>query len=196
MIGDVERIQALHQKYANDNQSFELVFTHCKIVAEIAIDTVRRNNLKVDERILTEACLLHDIGAYTLWMPKLQTFKDDGYQQHALIGASILQDEGYSSAVVSAVRTHVLMGLSAKEIAQQNWRLPYIDVEPQTIEGRLLCFADRFHSKHPRFNDPKVFINGLSKDFPCQAKLFQGMIEEYGLPDIRGLAKRYGHTIT
>lgn len=188
-------IQALHRKYAPDSHAYDLVYTHCSIVADIAVDAVKRNNLDVDADLVFLACILHDIGTYTLYIPELRTFKSDGYQQHALIGATLLQAEGLPHEVVSAVRTHVLMGLSAAEIQSAGWKLPYIDLLPETTIGELLCYADRFHSKHPQFNDPDRFVDGLSRDLPLQAERFRRSLEQYGRPDIDALAQKYNHPI-
>ncbi len=192
---NTNEIEALHRKYAGDDRSYELVYTHCKIVADIAMEAIERNHLAVDKDLVYLACVLHDIGTYTLYIPELDTFKKDGYQQHMLIGAAILEAEGLPAAVVSAVRTHVLMGLSADEIKQRGWKLPYADFTPETEVGELLCYADRFHSKQPQFNHPERFIKRLSQDLPIQARKFQDALERYGRPDIESLAEKYGHPL-
>lgn len=192
---NANEIEALHRKYATDDRAYELVYTHCKIVADIAVDAVEKSGADVDKDIVYLACILHDLGTYALYIPELDTFKSDGYQQHALIGAALLEAEGLPPEVVSAVRTHVLMGLSADEIKDVNWKLPYIDLSPETEIGELLCYADRFHSKHPQFNDPDNFIERLSRDLPLQADKFRMALERYGRPDIEALAKQYNHPI-
>lgn len=188
-------IEALHRKYATNDRAYELVYTHCKIVADIAVRAIERSNIAIDKDLVYLACILHDIGTYVLYIPELDTFKKDGYQQHMLIGAAILESEGLPPEVVSAVRTHVLMGLSADEIKERKWKLPYADFTPETQIGELLCYADRFHSKHPQFNHPERFIEKLSKDLPRQAEKFQQALNQYGRPDVEALAKEYGHPL-
>lgn len=188
-------VEALHRKYAANDRAYELVYTHCKIVADIALEAVERNNLTIDKDLVYLACILHDIGTYVLYIPELDTFQKDGYQQHMLIGAAILESEGLPPEVVSAVRTHVLMGVSAQEIKQRNWKLPYVDFRPETEIGELLCYADRFHSKQPQFNHPERFVEHLSKDLPGQAQKFQAALEKYGRPDVESLAKTYDHPL-
>ncbi len=74
-------------------------------------------------------------------------------------------------------------------------RLPSKDYEPQTIEGRLLCYADRFHSKKPIFNSFDYFYNRLSDNLPNQAKKFKEWSEDFGIPDLDTLAVKYNHPI-
>ena len=88
------------------------------------------------------------------------------------------------------------MGLTAREIKHIGWKLPYIDTVPQTIEAELVCFADRFHSKKPKFNFPEPFMSRLANDLPDQAAKFQKMLGAYGTPDLALLAKKYGHEIS
>lgn len=189
-----EEIKRLHRKYAPNDEAFRLVYDHCEIVAEIARECGGRYKGKIDVDLAVLAALLHDIGTYTLFIPELHTFKEDGYQQHALIGAKILEEEGLPAAVVDAVRTHVQMGVTGQEIREQKWKLPYKDFVPATLEAELLCYADRFHSKNPQFNHHDTFLNGLDRQhLPEQAKKFRAAIDKFGLPDVQRLINHYGH---
>lgn len=191
----MDKIRQLHQKYAPSSEAFELVYTHCQIVAEIALWCADNAEEKVDRSLLEEAALLHDIGAYTFFVPEIKSFKRDGYQQHALIGAEILSQEGFSKEVVDIIRSHLLMGVTADEIKSVGWKLPYQDFIPQTLESEIVNYADRFHSKHPRFNHPDTFKEGLSKELPLQAEKFEKAMKRFGAPDIEKLAAKYDHPI-
>lgn len=190
-----EEIKKLHRKYAPNEEAFRLVYDHCEIVAKIARECGERYAGQVDVKVAVLAAMLHDIGTYVLFVPELHTFNEHSYQQHALIGATILEEEGLPPSVVNAVRTHVLMGITKQEIKAQHWKLPYRDAVPQSVEAELLCYADRFHSKHPRFNHHERFLNGLDKDLPEQAKKFKAAIGKFGLPDIQSLIDHYGHPV-
>ena len=46
---------------------------------------------------------------------------------------------------------HTGAGLTAEEIEKQNLPLPHKDFLPETIEEKLICYADKFYSKtHPK----------------------------------------------
>jgi len=189
-------ILALHKKYASSDRAFELVYTHCEIVCRIALDTAKRNNLSVDIEILKTAAMLHDIGTYALYIDELDTFQKAGYMQHALLGAALLQEEGLPDSVTSAVKTHILMGLSAEEVKKhRDGRHPYIDLTAKSIEAELLCYADRFHSKDPVFHDIDIYLIELQRGLPLQAKKLRHALDIYDAPDISLLAKEYGHPI-
>lgn len=190
-----EQIKQLHKKYAPNQEAYDLVYDHCEIVAKIARECGDRYKGKIDVDLAVLCAMLHDIGTYTLFIPELHTFKEDGYQQHAFIGATILEGEGLPKLVVDAVRTHVLMGITAQEIELNKWKLPYKDLLPQTTEAELLCYADRFHSKHPQFNHHEKFASKLEQGLPEQAVKFQKAIDKFGLPDIGKLVQEYNHPI-
>jgi uncharacterized protein len=89
----------------------------------------------------------------------------------------------------------VLLGLTKQEIKDRPWIIPAKDYLPGTIEGQLLCYADRFHSKHPTFNDYDTFLNRLKKDLPLQADKFESLSNRFGIPDIAALADKYNQSI-
>ena len=190
-LPDISMIQDLHHKYAADKAAYLLVYGHCQVVAEIAewcADQVPDE--VVDRQLLRSACLLHDIGSYGLLHKG-----DVHYMQHALLGAALLLEEGCDQGLADIVRSHVLLGISKREILDHGWALPAADFTPQSIEAEILCYADRFHSKQPVFNSYRTFLVGLQKDLPEQAAKFEAAVSRFGLPDIDSLAKKYDQPI-
>lgn len=189
-------IQNLHKKYAPNETDYQGVYKHCEIVAEIALWCADNVKEKVDKDVLKTAALLHDIGSYPFlaaWEVREEYRK--WYVQHGILGAKILQDEGVDERVWNIVETHVLMGLTKDEIVKTDMRLPPRNYEPSTIEGRILCYADRFHSKDPNFNNFESFYNRLLESLPLQAAKFMAWSKEFGIPGINELAAKYDHPI-
>lgn len=196
MIPDKSEIEALLRKYAPDEEQYELISTHGKIVAEIALESAKHSGETVDLEILEAACLLHDIGSYPfLGASNHHENYERLYTLHSLLGAKILQDEGMDERIWKAVETHVLLGLTEAEIRGADKAFPYKNYEPKTIEGRLLCYGDRFHSKKPIFNRFDTFYNNMLTSFPGQAEKMKLWGEEFGKPDVEALAKKYNHPI-
>lgn len=197
MIPNDKTIIALHKKYAPNELVFDLVYMHCRIVCEIAEWCVEQKGLVVDIELLRAACLLHDIGTYVLYDAEGHVENRRLYPLHAIIGAKIIADEGFDERIVNAIETHILLGLSKEEITQPGSKfiLPAKDYTPQTIEAELLCYADRFHSKHPTFNDPDTFLVKLTASLPVQAERYAKYMQRFGRPDIDGLAKKYDHPV-
>ena len=190
-----ENIKRLHRKYAPNDKVYDLVYGHCQIVTEIALWCVNNINDKVDKDLLETAALLHDVGSYAFFDDEGKSLNGRLYPQHAILGAKILTDEGIDKQVCEIVSTHVLLGLTKQEITDKPWPLPERGYEPQTIEGQLLCYADRFHSKHPTFNAFDTFLERLKQDLPLQAKKFEDWSRRFGTPNIEALAKKYNQPI-
>jgi uncharacterized protein len=123
------------------------------------------------------------------------TISAHNYKQHAIFGAALVIEEGLDNRIADAIRTHVLMGLTKKEIVEGGFGMPQKDYLPATIEARLLCYADRFHSKQPTFNAYGPFLDRLSKGLPEQAAKLKEAAVEFGIPDIEALARKYNHPI-
>ncbi len=195
MIPDKMQIEEIHQRYAQNDTVFNLVYEHCQIVAEIAAWIVKHKKLDIQPDLLEAACLLHDIGTYALFDSNGRTDNEHNYKQHAIFGAALVIEEGYDTRIADIIRTHVLMGLTKNEIVEGGFGMPRNDYMPLTLEARLLCYADRFHSKRPIFNAYAPFLEQLSKDLPDQATKLQEAAAEFGIPDIESLAQKYGHPI-
>ena len=58
----------------------------------------------------------------------------------------MMREEGYDRHARVCER-HTGAGLSAREIEQQNLPLPHRDFLPETIEEKIICYADKFYSK-------------------------------------------------
>lgn len=195
MIPDLTSIEDVHRRYAQNDYVFKLVYEHCEIVAEIAAWCVNEKNLSVDDELLRASCLLHDIGTYALFDAKGLDGNEHNYKQHAIFGAALAIEEGFDPRIADSIRSHVLMGLSRKEIEESQFGMPQKDYLPATTEARLLCYADRFHSKQPTFNSYESFLERLEKGLPEQARKFKQSSEEFGIPNISDLATKYGHPV-
>ncbi|HKR82445.1 MAG TPA: HD domain-containing protein [Candidatus Saccharimonadales bacterium] len=201
MIPDIATIQKLHQKYAHFAEAPGLddrVFTHCRIVSEIALWCADNVHETVDREVLQATALLHDIGTYPFFDAQGKTDGRGFYPLHSILGAKIVLDEGFDPRIARAIETHLLMGLSQAEITDtgvREWPLPLHDYRPKTIEGELLCYADRFHTKKPKFNDPQTFLKKLEQNLPAQADRFKAAMERFGVPDLATLAKKYQHPV-
>lgn len=73
--------------------------------------------------------------------------------------------------------------------------LPDKDYLPKTIEAKLVCYANRFHSKKPNFNSYDTFLNRLENELPAQAIKMKEWSAVFGIPDVVGLSKKYNHPI-
>jgi uncharacterized protein len=193
----IQEIESLHKKYAPTEALFESVFTHCKIVWEIAEQLIKKSGLDVDTALVKTGCLLHDIGVYALYDATGNKQEGYNYITHGLKGEEILKREGLSKELWRIASHHIALGLTASEIRDQHHPLPARDFMPETKEERLITYADKFHSKTrpPRFNTYDSFKTYAATFSDEIASRFENMATESGIPDLSTLVKKYDHEI-
>ena len=102
--------------------------------------------LPIDRQFLLEAAMVHDIGIIKTNAPDIQCFGTEPYIRHGVLGAEMMRAEGYPLHARVCER-HTGAGLSLKEIEEQSLPLPHEDLLPETLEEKLICYADKFFSK-------------------------------------------------
>ncbi len=192
-----DEIEALHRKYAPTDSVFDLVFTHCQIVSEIAAQLAETSGANVDIELVKVGCLMHDIGVYPLF-DKNGVEKDTSkYITHGVRGEEILQNEGFAKELCRFASHHTGAGITKKQIEENNLPLPHDDYLADTPEEELVMYADKFHSKiePPVFNSHK-FYTGYVARFGVEAeKSFARLTEKFGKPDLGLLMSKYGQAL-
>lgn len=194
MYPTLEEIEKLHKKYAPNERLFDLVYKHCNIVWSIAQQIIEKKNLSVNADLVKSGALLHDIATYTYMMQE----KEKGelhYYRHAYEGSLLLKQEGFSDEICSLVAHHLGVGLTKEEIIERNMDLPIQDFTPTTIEERLVMYSDKFHSKTPKFNTFASYSVSLNRFGPKGVAKFRALADEFGIPELELLAKKYNYPI-
>lgn len=134
-------------KYYDENSPlFERLWTHSRLVMEKSLSIADNISLDINRRFVEDAALLHDIGIYLCHAPGIFCNGHRPYLCHGTEGARILRAEGEENLAKVAER-HTGAGLTTDNIINQDLPLPHRDFIPQTIEEKLVCYADKFFSK-------------------------------------------------
>lgn len=209
----------LHHEEAPSEFAYEKIWTHCQIVARIAVSLAA--NYRERARKLTQAgplpqpwngalpdlemCavggLIHDIGVQHVFLRHGEDagrlFDRHRYIFHGLEGYLILLENRYGLAIAQFARNHTGVGITRSEVVAQGLPLPPDDYMPKTIEQEIVMYADKFHTK----SDPMQFVSlkaarasaarfGLSN-----ATRFDNLVARYGVPDLESLSREYGMSI-
>ncbi len=136
--------------YPEDNKLRWILITHSTLVMKRAVSICDVHpELGLDRQFITEAAMLHDIGIFRCNAPGIECFGTEPYICHGIIGGEIMRKEGFPRHARVCER-HTGAGLSEKEIVGQHLPLPHQDFLPETMEEKLICYADKFYSKtHP-----------------------------------------------
>ena len=192
-----QEIESLHRKYASSNKVFDLIFTHCQIIADIAEQLISQNNLVVDRDLVKVGCLLHDIGVYPILDDAGNRREGLHYITHGTRGEAILKDEGYPEEIWRMASHHTGVGLSKDDIKNQNLPLPEQDYLAETKEETLVMYADKFHSKSPipHFNSYESYKELVETFGEGKSKIFEQMAQDFGIPDLKLLSEKYDQPI-
>ena len=134
-------------KYCKEDKLRLILLTHSRSVADKALEIVRNHpELGADERFVEEAAMLHDIGIVKVDAPAIACHGTEPYICHGVLGAELLRAEGLLRHALVCDR-HTGTGLTLDQIVQQGLPLPHQDMQPQSIEEQIICFADKFFSK-------------------------------------------------
>ncbi|HEX9022903.1 MAG TPA: HD domain-containing protein [Geobacteraceae bacterium] len=140
---------ALLGKYFPGEDAFSIVLDHGRRVAAKALRVAENlESAKLDLGFLEEAALLHDIGVCGTNAPKFHCHGVEPYIRHGIIGRDILDGEGLPRHALVCER-HIGVGLTADDVISQGLPLPLKEMAPLSLEEKIVCFADLFHSKNP-----------------------------------------------
>ena len=209
----------LHHEEAPSEFAYEKIWTHCQIVARIAVslaanyrERVRKlaqagplpqpwNGALPDLEMCAVGGLVHDIGVQHVFLRHGEDagrlFDRHRYIFHGLEGYLILLENRYGLAIAQFARNHTGVGITRSEVVAQGLPLPPDDYMPKTIEQEIVMYADKFHTK----SDPMQFVSlkaarasaarfGLSN-----ATRFDNLVARYGVPDLESLSREYGMSI-
>lgn len=90
--------------------------------------------------------MLHDIGIFKCDAAGIQCFGIKPYICHGRIGAELLRSEGFPRHARVCER-HTGAGITKAQVIAQNLPLPQQDFLPETMEEKVICYADKFFSK-------------------------------------------------
>lgn len=150
---DWEKI--INKYYAENEALRNILCVHSQHVADKALEIAAVHpELNIDVEFVKEAAMLHDIGIIKTNAPGIECFGTEPYILHGLLGGHILREEGLPHHARVCER-HTGAGLTEKDIVMQNLPLPHQDFLPETLEEKLICYADKFFSKtHPDKEKP------------------------------------------
>ena len=137
----------INKYYPEDDELRHILLVHSRAVADKALAIADRHpELSLDRQFIEEAAMLHDIGIVRCNAPGIQCFGTEPYICHGRIGAEMLRAEGFPRHARVCER-HTGAGITRRQIIAQKLPLPQQDFLPETMEEKVICYADKFFSK-------------------------------------------------
>ena len=140
-----------------DSDLKRLLMVHSRAVADKALRICDSHpELHLDREFVEAAAMLHDIGIIQCDAPGILCHGSQPYICHGIMGAKMISGLPESSewldAIARVCQRHTGAGITRAEIAEQQLPLPLPDDDsepymPETLEEKLVCYADKFFSK-------------------------------------------------
>jgi len=145
---DVRKI--VEKYYYPNSKTFIYLMTHSRAVADLALECARK---VIDEgpdlEFIEQAALLHDIGIFKVHAHQIGCIGPMQYVEHGYLGRELLEELGYPKHALVCER-HVGCGISLADIEKFELPLPKREMVPITLEEEIVCYADKFFTKHPQ----------------------------------------------
>ena len=147
----------IYKYYGNYPALREILVTHSRQVADRALRIIdahpewtngegANGECLVDRQFVEEAAMLHDIGIIFCDAPKIYCRGSHKYIEHGFLGAELLRAEGYPKHALVAER-HTGTGITIEQVEREELPIPERDYCPQSLEEKIICYADKFYSK-------------------------------------------------
>ncbi|MGN0228062.1 MAG: HD domain-containing protein [Paludibacteraceae bacterium] len=147
----MDYIKLIDKYYCNQPQLRHILVTHSRQVADRSLAIIDRHpeweqQGLVDRQFVEEAAMLHDIGIIYCDAPKIYCNGTHKYIEHGYLGAELLRREGFPKHALVAER-HTGTGITIEQIEREELPIPERDYCPQSLEEKIICYADKFYSK-------------------------------------------------
>lgn len=160
-MSDEQIEDLIAQHYDRGSRLWDILLTHSRAVASLA-DAIAATHpeLRPDAQFVHEAAMLHDIGIVMTDAPSIDCHGSLPYICHGVQGRILLDAHNMPRHALVCER-HTGSGLSLDYIISANLPLPHRDMTPQSIEEKIVCYADKFYSKSKNLTEMKSFDRAL-----------------------------------
>ena len=152
-------LSIIQRYYTPGNDDYRVLVVHSRQVADLAVAIAGRlieRHVPIDIEFVEEAAMLHDIGMCRTDAPGIHCHGTEPYILHGILGRKMLDSMGlYRHGRVC--ERHTGAGITAEEIVAQHLPIePPRDLLPETLEEKVICYADKFFSKSRIDEPPKT----------------------------------------
>lgn len=140
-------LEIIRKYYTVDSEAYRILVLHSRQVADKSVEIAKAHpEMNLDIPFIEEAAMLHDIGVFLCNAPDIGCYGKAEYICHGYLGADLLRQEGFPRHALVCER-HTGTGITLDMIEKEHLPLPHRDMQPQSLEEQLICFADKFFSK-------------------------------------------------
>jgi hypothetical protein len=114
-----------------------------------------------------------------------------------VLGHELLQEEGLPEVICRFASHHTGVGLSRGDVLSQKLPLPPSDYLAETVEERLVMYADKFHSKTTPATllTADAYVAQVRQFGEDKVAAFESMRATFGEPDLSPFSTAYGQRV-
>jgi uncharacterized protein len=182
----IDPLQIIEKFYGPGTRLYDILVNHSRIVRDKSLDIARSlPHLNPDLEFIETAAMLHDIGIFLTRSESIGCFGKAAYVCHGYLGRELLDELGLPPEYGMVSERHTGAGITRKNIVLNKLPLPQRDMVPLSLEEKIICAADKYHSKNPRSSGRTIttaeVIEGLRKINSDHAERFTLWAGEFGL---------------
>ena len=181
-------LSIIQRYYTPGNDDYLVLVSHSRQVADLAVKLSQRlidNGTPIDIEFVEEAAMLHDIGMCRTDAPGIHCHGTEPYILHGILGRRMLDSMGLFRHGRVCER-HTGSGITAAEIIAQHLPIdPPRDLLPESLEEKVVCYADKFFSKSRPEEPPKTMERArqsLAKFGGDTLQRFDALVTLFGDP--------------
>ncbi|MFH2092334.1 MAG: HD domain-containing protein [Pseudomonadota bacterium] len=176
----------IEQFYTPGTPLYQTLVSHSRIVTEKSLVIAQTlDHLNPDLEFIKTAAMLHDIGIFMTRADSLGCIGDAAYVCHGYLGRELLDKQGLPPAYGLVCERHTGAGITRENIEANSLPLPARDMVPISLEEKIICCADKYHSKNPAKKDQIITTAGIIRELgaisPDHADRFSGWVKEFNL---------------
>jgi uncharacterized protein len=182
----IDALAVIETYYPPDTALYRTLVSHSRLVMEKSLAIARTlKHLNPDLEFIKTAAMLHDIGIFKTRAPSIGCHGDLPYICHGYLGREILDKEGLPAEFGLVCERHTGAGITKENIEKNHLPLPARDMVPLSLEEKIICCADKYHSKSPKKKDKIIttpdIISGLAAISQDHADRFSLWAKEFHL---------------
>lgn len=182
----IDPLAIIERFYTPGTPLYQVLVEHSRIVTEKSLDIAGGlQHLHPDLELIKTGAMLHDIG---IFMTRARSLGCDGeapYVCHGYLGRTLLDEQGLPPEYGFICERHTGAGITKENILLNNLPLPQRDMVPVSLEEKIICVADKYHSKSPKQSDEQIttrqIFEKLEKIDPGHAARFSAWAEAFNL---------------
>jgi len=183
---EMNPVDIIEEFYAPGTRLHKTLMDHSRIVTEKSLEIAGRlNHLNPDLEFIQNAAMLHDIGIYLTRADSIGCHGEAPYICHGYLGRTLLDEQGLPPEYGLVCERHTGAGITKGNILSNNLPLPHRDMVPLSLEEKIICVADKYHSKSPKHSGRNIttlqIIEDLKKIHPEHSARFSCWVEEFNL---------------